>query len=134
MKRYVLDTSALLTLRDDENGADVVAGLLYEAQNEKCRCYGCFLSLMEILYRVWKDEDEMAGRLAYEQCRSLPITWVHETENLLELASKIKAENALSVVDAWIAAVSFQEDAVLVHKDPEFKPISCPQVELPYKK
>ena len=134
MKRYVLDTSALLTLRDDENGADIVADLLYEAQNQKCRCYGCFLSLMEILYRVWKDEDEMAGRIAYEQCQSLPITWIHETKDLLELAAKIKAENSLSVVDAWIAAVSIHEDAVLVHKDPEFKTISYPQLELPYKK
>ncbi len=40
MKRYVLDTSALLTLRDDEPGADRVAELLQNAAGEKVRCYG----------------------------------------------------------------------------------------------
>ena len=28
------------------------------------RCYACFLSRMELLYRGWKDEDERAGRAA----------------------------------------------------------------------
>ena len=31
MKRYVLDTSALLTLRDDEPGAERVAEVLHQA-------------------------------------------------------------------------------------------------------
>ena len=30
MSRYLLDTSALLTLRDDEPGADVVAELIHK--------------------------------------------------------------------------------------------------------
>jgi PIN domain nuclease of toxin-antitoxin system len=36
---YVLDTSALLTLRDDEPGADRVAAILAEAAEGKVRCY-----------------------------------------------------------------------------------------------
>lgn len=133
MKYYLLDTSALLTLRDDERGADTVAELLQKAQDGECKCFACFLSLMEILYRVWKDEDEFAGRLAYEECRSLPIQWIHETENLLVASAKIKATNKLSVVDAWIAASALQENAILVHKDPEFISVECLQLELPYK-
>ena len=133
MKYYLLDTSALLTLRDDEDGADLIAELLYQAQKDECRCYACFLSLMEILYRVWKDENELAGRLAYEECQSLPIKWIHETKELLEASAKIKATNKLSVVDAWIAASALQEGAILVHKDPEFISVECLQLELPYK-
>ena len=33
------------------------------------------MTRMEILYRVWKDEGESEGRLAYAQCGSLPITY-----------------------------------------------------------
>ena len=40
------------------------------------RCYACFLTRMEVLYRVWKDENERAGRLAYEQLKALPLNWV----------------------------------------------------------
>ena len=65
----LLDTSALLTLRDDEPGADLVEQALEHPQ----RCYACFLSRMEVLYRVWKDENERAGRLAYEQLKALPL-------------------------------------------------------------
>ena len=31
------------------------------------RCTACFITRMEVLYRVWKDEGERAGRLPYEQ-------------------------------------------------------------------
>ncbi len=133
MKNYLLDTSALLTLRDDVDGADIVAELLYKAQEGECKCFACFFSLMEVLYRVWKDENELAGRLAYEECQSLPIEWIHETKKLLEASAKIKATNKLSVVDAWIAASALQESAILVHKDPDFIPVECLQLELPYK-
>ena len=63
MKHYLLDTSALLTLRDDEPGADHVAELLALAGKNKVRCLGCFMTLMEVFYRVWKDEGEAAGLL-----------------------------------------------------------------------
>jgi predicted nucleic acid-binding protein len=56
VKRWLLDTSALLALRDDEAGADRVAALLGQAQAGRAACFGCFMSLMEVYYRVWKDE------------------------------------------------------------------------------
>ena len=133
MKAYLLDTSALLTLRDDEPGADEVAGFLTEAQQGTAVCLGCFITLMEVLYRVWKDEDETTGRFAYEQCLSLPMSWIHESPELLEKAAEIKAHHALSLADAWIAAAAFLGNAELVHKDPEFETLSMNQIRLPYK-
>ncbi len=133
MKQYLLDTSALLTLRDDEPGADHVANLLRQAAKNKVNIYGSFMTLMEIYYRVWKDDGESEGRLAYEQCRALPMLWVDETRDLLELAAKIKATYPLSLADAWIAATAIQKNAVLVHKDPEFEKVKVAQLKLPYK-
>jgi ribonuclease VapC len=133
MKHYLLDTSALLTLRDDEPGADHVAELLALAGKNKVHCLGCFMTLMEVFYRVWKDEGEAAGRLAYEQCQSLPIDWIRETPDLLELAAAIKAVYPLSLADAWIAASAQLSPAVLVHKDPEFESLPIKQKILPYK-
>jgi predicted nucleic acid-binding protein len=116
----LLDTSALLTLRDDEPGADRVAQALDQPQ----RCYACFLTRMEVLYRVWKDEGERAGRLAYEQLKALPLQWVEASDVLLESAARIKACHSLSVADAWIAAAAQQLGATLLHKDPEFRGIA----------
>jgi len=133
MKRYLFDTSAFLTLRDEEEGADTVADLLYKAKQNEIQCFACFMSLMELLYRVWKDEDKQRGQLAYEQVQSLPIIWIHEDKELLEKAAEIKATQQLSLADAWIAASAIQQKAILVHKDPEFSTLKCAQLVLPYK-
>ncbi len=134
MNSYVLDTSALLALRDNEPGSERVAALLEAAARGELACHGCFISQMELLYRVWKDEGEEAGRAAYSLCLRLPITWLHETAGLLEKAAEIKARFPLSLVDAWIAASALQLDAVLVHKDPEFERVSdLKQEALAYK-
>ena len=120
MPAVCLDTSAILTLRDDEPGAERVATLL----DGPDPCFACFITRMEVLYRVWKDEGERAGRLAYEQLQSLPIQWVDQTEPLLLEASRIKALHRLSVADAWIAAAALLGRATLLHKDPEFEAIT----------
>ena len=120
MPAFCLDTSAILTLRDDEPGAERVAMLL-EGPDP---CFACFITRMEVLYRVWKDEGEGSGRLAYEQLQSLPIEWVDQTEPLLLEASRIKALHRLSVADAWIAAAARLSRAILLHQDPDFEAIT----------
>ena len=120
MSRFCLDTSALLTLRDNEPGADRVAQLL----EAPVQCVACFMTRMEVLYRVWKDEGERAGRLAYEQLKALPLQWVEASEPLLERAAGIKACHSLSLADAWIAAAAQQIGATLLHKDPEFRAVA----------
>jgi hypothetical protein len=45
MSGFLLDTSALLTLRDNEPGAARVSQLLREASDNGSPCCGCFMSL-----------------------------------------------------------------------------------------
>jgi predicted nucleic acid-binding protein len=127
MKRFLLDTSALLTLRDDEAGADRVAEVLNLATSGKAKCYGCFITLMEVYYRVWRDEDKEAGQLAYQQCLALPVEWMSNSETLLVRSAEYKAMYPLSIAGAWIAACAAEQGAVLLHKDPEFKPLPVMQ-------
>ncbi len=133
MKRFLLDTSALLTLRDDEPGAQRVAEVLQLASQGKAKCYGCFMSLMEVLYRVWRDECKQAGQLAHQQCLALPIEWLHSSDSLLAKAAEFKALHSLSLADAWIAACAAEQGAILLHKDPEFEPLEIAQELLPLK-
>lgn len=133
MKRFLLDTSALLTLRDDEAGADRVAEVLNLASQGKAKCFGCIMTLMEVYYRVWRDESKAAGQLAYQQCQALPMEWLSNTDTLLVKAAEFKALYPLSIADAWIAACASEQGAVLLHKDPEFTPLSVAQELLPLK-
>jgi predicted nucleic acid-binding protein len=133
MKRFLLDTSALLTLRDDEAGADRVSEVLKLASSDKAKCYGCFMTLMEVYYRVWKDENKEAGQLAYQQCLALPLEWISNTESLLIKSAEYKAMHQLSLADAWIAACASETGSVLLHKDPELKQLPVVQEILPLK-
>ena len=49
------------------------------------------------------------------------VEWVSCEPEILRAAARIKARSGLSVADAWIAATAVVRDAVLVHKDPEFR-------------
>ena len=52
---YVLDSSAMIALANNEPGADVVADLLADPQNE---CYAHALNLCEVFYDAIRRSDE----------------------------------------------------------------------------
>jgi predicted nucleic acid-binding protein len=118
---FVLDTSALLALRSDEAGADCVETLLRHAKKNRCRVLVSFMTRMEILYCLWREEGEEAGRDALRLVDSFPIEWISCEPGILEAASRFKARGGLSVADCWIGATAFVHGARLVHKDPEFR-------------
>ena len=118
---FVLDTSALLTLRSDEPGADRVETLLRQAWRKRSRLLVSFMSRMEILYCVWREEGEEEARHALRLIDSFAIEWVSCEPAILDMASGLKARGGLSVADSWIAATALVRGAVLVHKDPEFQ-------------
>jgi len=120
---FVLDTSALLALRGDEPGADRVESLLSQAKKSQCRLLASFMTRMEVLYIVWREEGEEAARHALRLMDSFAVHWISCEPNILEIASGIKARGRLSVADSWIGATAIAYDATLVHKDPEFEPL-----------
>jgi predicted nucleic acid-binding protein len=119
---FVLDTSALLALRGDEPGADRVETLLSQAKKNQCRLLASFMSRMEVLYIVWREEGEEEARHALRLMDSFDIEWVSCEPNVLEIAARIKAHGKLSVADSWIGATAIAHGATLLHKDPEFEP------------
>ena len=132
---YILDTSAIIALIEDENGADTIEELLDQADSEDTSILVSFMTFMEVYYTSLKKlgEDKAAQRRRLMD--SLPILRVDSTESMGLIASEIKAKYRLSVADAWIAALAKQRNAILVHKDPEFEQIESEiqVLKLPYK-
>jgi ribonuclease VapC len=85
----VLDTSALLALRGDEAGADRLAGLLEEAKRGRCRILVSFMTRMEILYLVRREEGDGAAREALRLIDSFSIEWETCEPAMLEKAAEI---------------------------------------------
>ena len=128
---FVLDTSALLALRGDESGADRVEALLSKAEKNQCRLLASFVSRMEVLYIVWREEGEEASRHALRLIDSFAVEWISCEPDILEIAARIKAQGRISVADSWIGATAIAHGAILVHKDPEFEPFKeIPQESL----
>lgn len=116
---YTLDTSAIMAYFLGEKGKDEISLILSKAKKQEITVYVSFMSYMEILYRTWKLSNEETGKKAYIMLRNLPVKEVIQDEDLLLRAAAIKANNSLSVADAWIAATAQKTGTTLVHKDPE---------------
>ncbi len=130
-KRFVLDTSALFTLIEEEEGADRVEEIVSTEE-----AYLPSLALLEVHYVTRQERGQGEADRRYALLKKLPceILW-HVDEPTLLTASRFKAAHRLSLADALIAALAHRQSAVLVHKDPEFIALAD-EVELealPYK-
>ncbi|MEK7656795.1 MAG: type II toxin-antitoxin system VapC family toxin [Elusimicrobiota bacterium] len=133
-ERWVLDTSALLCLKEDEPGASEVDRILREAGG-KGRVFVSFISLMEYFYVLQQERGELEARRGYLELKGLPLRVIESDEELGLASARLKASLRLSVADAWIAATAQRLGAVLVHKDPEFEQVrnAVSLRALPYK-
>src|SRR5918996_5699088 len=132
---YVLDTSALLTLIEDEAGTDQVQELLEKAKHGEVILLVSFMSFMEVYYISLQERGQAEAQERVKLLASLPVLRVESSETLGVRAGAFKAAHRLSVADAWIAALAQERDATLVHKDPEFEQVesTVKVVKLPYK-
>ncbi|MCC6297785.1 MAG: PIN domain-containing protein [Anaerolineales bacterium] len=130
--RYVIDTSAIFTLIEDEEGASRVEQIL-----KKEEILIPWVALMEMIYisQQERGEELALNRYAMLKQTNAEILWNADEPTLLT-AAKIKASHRLSFADSVIAAVAVQHDAILLHKDPEYEPLSVviEMESLPYKK
>lgn len=129
---FAFDTSALLTLWNDEPGADEIEKIL---KSKNKHVIVSFMSFMECYYRIWKDGRREKGREIYSYLFTLPVERINLNEDILQSAVEIKASYNLSVAYSWIIATAKSMDAFLVHKDPEFKQVNSivKLYDLPFK-
>jgi ribonuclease VapC len=124
---YLLDTSAILTLLEDEEGAQRVESLLRREE-----VLLPFLALLETYYITLQEQSEDMADKRYALLKQLSATilWNVDEPTLLT-AGRLKASFRLSLADALIAAFAVRHRAVLVHKDPEMAALSkIVQVEI----
>ena len=81
---YVLDTSALLALRGDESGADRVEALIAKGRRGRATLLVSFITRMELLYRIWREEGEYEARNAVRLVDSFGVRWVTCDPEILE--------------------------------------------------
>jgi ribonuclease VapC len=128
---YLPDTSAVLTLMDGEEGADLVEDILRTRE-----ILLPALVLFETYYKSIQYRGMETAELRYATLKSIRATHVSElSEPVLLKGGEFKARHQISLADAIIAAYAFVHHATLVHKDPEFEALTMVnQMKLPYKR
>ena len=128
---YLLDTSALLTFIEDEPGSDRMEEVLKDAA-----ILLPWPVLMETYYITLQEKDRAEADRRYALIRQLraEILWAMD-EPILLTAARLKAEHHVSLADAVVAAFAIRNNAVLIHKDPEFDALAglLAMEALPYK-
>jgi len=131
-KPYLLDTSAILSFIEDEVGADRVEETL-----KKSTTLLPWTVLLETYYITLQEEGQAEAdrRIALLRQLKVIVLWNMDEATLLT-AARLKAKSRVSLADAIIAAFAIRNDAVLMHKDPEFDALTglLPMEALPYKK
>jgi len=132
---YLLDTSAILAFTEKEPGAQQVREILRKGEGGQARVLLSFMTLMEAYYRIWQLKDREKAEEILVLLEALPVERIDVDDELIRLAGEIKALFRLSVADAWIIATAIQQEAQLVHKDPEFEQVKerVSLSPLPYK-
>lgn len=121
MKRYVLDSFAVLAYLYGEPGASKVKEVLVQALNDKSEIFICTVNWAEAAY-ISKRKSGLGGwETASSSLRRLPIEIVPADIELAELASVFKSKYKLSLADAFAAALTKTRKAELITGDPEFK-------------
>lgn len=135
MADFVLDTSALLTLFKDEDGADEVEAILESCEAGHSKAYLPFMSVMEFEYLVLRSSGQIAVAEVLRVLQAWPVETVESDLAWGRKAAAVKAQGGLSMADAWISSLALMLDAELVHKDPELDALQgLKHRRLPYKK
>ena len=128
---YLLDTSALLSFIEDEEGADRVEQALKQKDT-----LVPWPVLLETYYITLQEEGQSEADRRYALIKQLKMNILYDMDEATVLtAARLKALHRVSLADAIIAAFAIRNDAILMHKDPEFEALAdlLTMEALPYK-
>lgn len=128
---WLLDTTAILTFIEDEEGADRVEAALTQSTT-----LIPWPVLLETRYITLREAGAAEADRRHALLKELGVVLLWEVdEPLLLTAARLKAEHRLSLADCIIAAYALRADAILMHKDPEYESLGrlLAMETLPYK-
>jgi ribonuclease VapC len=121
MKRYVLDSYAMIAYFEDEPGADRVARVLRQLIQGKAKGFMSVVNWGEVYYNTMREQSVAEAERAIFQLDKFPIQLVEVNKDLAYEAAKLKGKYHIAYADCFAVALSVKLNASLVTGDPEFK-------------
>ena len=123
MKRYVLDSYAVITYFEDEPGADRVEQILRQLIRGKARGFMSVVNWGEVYYSTMREQGVAEAEKVILQLDKFPIQMVEANKDLAYEAAKLKGKYRIAYADCFAVALSVKLKASLVTGDPEFKKV-----------
>jgi ribonuclease VapC len=121
MKRYVLDSYAMIAYFEDEPGADRVSQVLRQLVQGKARGFMSVVNWGEVYYNTMGEQGVAEAEKVILQLDKFPIQLVEADKDLAYDAAKLKGKYRIAYADCFAVALSTKLDASLVTGDREFK-------------
>jgi ribonuclease VapC len=121
MKRYVLDSYAMIAYFEDEPGAHQVALVLKHLIKGKAKGYMSVVNWGEVYYNTMREQGISEAEKVILQLDKFPIQVIDVNKRLAYEAAKLKGEFRIAYADCFAVALSLKLDATIVTGDPDFK-------------
>jgi ribonuclease VapC len=121
VKKYVMDSFAMIAFFEDEPGAEKVALILKSIIARKAKAYMSVINWGEIYYNTLREQGVETAEKVIGQLKQYPIEIVDADQKLTYEAAKLKGSYKIAYADCFAAALSHRLNAVVVTGDPEFK-------------
>jgi len=117
---FVLDSFALLSMLQNELGAQRVRDILREAEADRAEVWLCIINYGEVLYITEREHGLKATQEAAQAIDYLPVQIVEADRKLTFSAAHIKATLPVSYADSFAIALAIEKGGKVVTGDPEF--------------
>ena len=126
MPDYLFDSCALIALFNDEEGADIVSGLLDRTNRGEITAGITAVNLIEVYYdRIRIAGIDRANAIIHEIYSTFPLTVIESIgPDIVREAARLKADGKMSFADTILVATALYTGATLVTCDYiELKPV-----------
>jgi predicted nucleic acid-binding protein len=126
MPDYLFDACALLTLFNDEEGAEIVSELLDRAERGEITLSINAANLIEVYYdRIRAAGTDRADAIIREVYKTFPLSIIETLDfAIIREAARFKAHGKMSFADAILVATAYCTGATVVTCDHfELKPV-----------
>jgi ribonuclease VapC len=123
MKTTVLDSYAVISYLQQQEGYEEVAAVFEECVTKDREVFMCIVNWGEVIYQALRRGGETRAKLAEDSIRALPIQLVEVNKELTLQAAHLKAFNKMSFADCYAAALAMKRKCELLTGDKEFKQV-----------
>lgn len=123
MKITVLDSYAMISYLQQQEGYQEVAAIIEESAANDREIFFCIINWGEVIYQAIRRGGETRAKLAEDTMSTLPIQLVEANKDLTHQAAILKASKKMSYADCFAAALAMKKRGELLTGDSEFKQV-----------